>query len=56
MVGRKGYPPEFREDAVRLAQESGKSIKSVAKDLGISAESLHRWVRKAERPGKRSNT
>ena len=49
MVGRKGYPPELREEAVRLVQESGKSIKSVAKDLGISAESLRRWVRKAER-------
>jgi len=26
MVGRKGYPAEFREEAVRLVRESGKSI------------------------------
>lgn len=48
MGGRKGYPAEFREEAVRLVRESGKSIESVAKDLGIGSETLRRWVRRAE--------
>ncbi len=48
MVGRKGYPREFRQEAVRLVRESGKPLKNIAKDLGIGAETLRLWVRKAE--------
>lgn len=45
------YPPEFRSEAVRLLQEmrkDGKSISEVAKDLGVSTESLRRWSIQAE--------
>ena len=41
------YPQEFREEAVRLVRESGKSIGRVAKDLGISDQSLRNWVKRA---------
>lgn len=34
------YPPEFRAEAVRLVLESGKKMVEVARDLGISTESL----------------
>ena len=47
----QGHPPEFRAEAVRLAQEareSGKTVAQVAADLGISAETLRRWRRQAE--------
>src|SRR5690606_33666347 len=37
-----------REEAVRLVRESGKSIESVARDLGVGSETLRRWVRRAE--------
>lgn len=46
-----GYPPEFRAEAVRLAnlaKESGKTLAQVAKELGISSETLRRWRRQAE--------
>lgn len=33
---RPPYPPEFREEAIRLTKTSGDSIRQVAKDLGIS--------------------
>jgi transposase len=52
-VGRKHthYSTEFRAEAVRLAETSGQSIRSVAMDLGISNESLRRWIAQArERP------
>ena len=42
------YPPEFREEAVRLFHSSEKSFPQVAKELGIADESLRRWVRQAE--------
>lgn len=45
MVGRKGYPREFRQEAVRLVRESGKPLKNIAKDLGIGAETLRLWVK-----------
>ncbi len=45
------YSEEFRAEAVRLVATSGQSIRSVAKDLGISDESLRRWIASAhERP------
>ncbi len=52
-MGRKHthYSTEFRAEAVRLAETSGQSIRSVAMELGISNESLRRWIRLAhERP------
>ena len=45
------YSTEFRAEAVRLAATSGQSIRQVAMDLGISNESLCRWIALArERP------
>ena len=45
------YSTEFRAEAVRLAEVSGQSIRQVAMDLGISNESLRRWIaRSHERP------
>lgn len=42
------YPAEFRAEAVRLVRESGKTMTQIAKDLGISVESLRIWVRRQE--------
>jgi transposase len=44
----KGRPPryseEFRREAVRLV-ESGKPLKLIARDLGVSAATLRGWRR-----------
>ena len=45
---RPPYPPEFRAEAVRLVRTSGKTQKEIAADLGVSTESLRKWVRQAE--------
>jgi transposase len=44
------YPAEFRAEAVRLFVAGGgeRSFQEVATDLGISSESLRRWVRQAD--------
>ena len=60
---QKRYPPELKDRAVRLVQETiaetGESlgvVTRVARQLGIGEESLRNWVRQAEidrgrRPG-----
>ena len=42
------YPPEFRAEAVRLGRGSDKSIPALAADLGVSAEALRHWLRRAD--------
>jgi putative transposase len=45
---RPPYPDEFRLDAVRLVRSGGESVPKVAKDLGISDQTLRNWVRQAD--------
>ncbi len=40
------YPPEFKEEAVRLYRSSGKSIAQVAADLGVAHETLRTWLKR----------
>lgn len=39
------YPPKFRAEAVRLVRETGKTRAAVARDLGVSAETVRVCVR-----------
>ena len=48
---RKRYTKEFKEGAVRLVIEQGRSIADTSSSLGIAAWSLSRWVRDAKREG-----
>jgi transposase len=41
---RKKYDREFREGAVRIVRETGKSIAQVARDLGVHEGTLGNWV------------
>jgi transposase len=40
---QKTCTQEFKREAVRLAQTSGKPIAQVARELGISDTSIHQW-------------
>src|SRR5215218_8507584 len=43
------YPPEFKREAVRLVRSSpNRSVTQIAKELGVSDNSLHSWVRQTE--------
>lgn len=45
---RPPYPPEFREEAIRLARSSERSASEIARELGVSSESLRNWVKQSE--------
>ena len=42
------YPPEFRRDVVAVARRKEAPLTQIAKDFGISATCLHRWLKRAE--------
>jgi transposase len=44
---QKPYPPEFRREAVALYRSSGRPLKEIAHDLGVSSESLRIWVKQS---------
>ena len=41
------YSEEFNWGAVGLVESSGRSVNSVAKELGVKTESLRKWVLRA---------
>ncbi|MFI9436329.1 MULTISPECIES: transposase [Streptosporangium] len=46
------HPPEFKADAVALyLADPARTIVSVARDLGISPETLRLWARQAQPAG-----
>ena len=47
---QKVYTREFKEQAVQLAQTSGKPITQVARELGISDTSIHQWRKELAQP------
>ena len=50
-MSNQRYTPEFKDEAVRQVLERGYSVVEVSERLGMSAHSLHKWV-KAVKPDK----
>ncbi|MFE5112056.1 IS3 family transposase [Streptomyces sp. NPDC056663] len=46
-MGTYRYPAEFRADAVALVHSSGRPVSRIAEELGVNAETLRQWVKKA---------
>jgi len=42
------YPEAFRRDAVALVASSGRPVREIAVELGVSSESLRLWCKRAE--------
>lgn len=40
---RRNFDKQFKLDAVRLVTEGGRKVAEVARDLGISENTLHNW-------------
>jgi transposase len=45
---RPPYPEEFRREALELLKLTGKPVSQVAKDLGVSDQTLFNWRRQAQ--------
>jgi transposase len=48
---RRTYTAEFKREAIRLAETSGKSIKALERELGLGDSVLRVWIRKAQADG-----
>ena len=46
--GRHGYPPEFKEEAVRLVRRGELKKTRIAHDLGVTTETLTKWAKQDE--------
>jgi len=51
MEERKKYTREFKVEAMRLLNTSGKSGHEIEADLGIGSGSIYRWRRQLEDEG-----
>lgn len=52
--GQRTFTKEFKQEAVRLAQTSGKRITQVARDLGIADSTLHHWCKQQAEQGEQA--
>ena len=48
MPKKRKYTPEYRAEAVRLVGIGDRSVSEVARDLGISMQTLWQWVEQAK--------
>lgn len=48
---RRSYSREFKEEAVRLVVEGGRTGHEVALELGVPASSVNRWRKQLEADG-----
>jgi transposase len=42
------YPADFRAEAIRLARSSGRPRAQIARDLGMTAETLRLWLKQED--------
>jgi len=41
---RRGFTPEYKDEAVKLVINTGRTVAVVARELGIQESTLGRWV------------
>jgi transposase-like protein len=51
MQKRKKFTKEFKLEAIRLMEESGKPAAEVARELGIRRNQLYKWQEKLSKRG-----
>lgn len=51
MATRRQFTQEYKDQAVSLVLDSGRSIAEVAKSIGVHEMTLGKWVKKAKDSG-----
>ena len=51
MQQRRKYSREYKQEAVRLANEPGVTVSQIARELGINGGLLGKWRKQAETEG-----
>lgn len=51
MEKRQRFSAEFKREAIRMMQTSGKSVAVVTRELGIPRNRLHKWASDAQKNG-----
>ena len=51
MATRRNFTQEYKDQAVSLVLDSGRSIVEVAKSIGVHEMTLGKWVEKARESG-----
>lgn len=41
---RRNFTPEFKREAVKLAEQPGRSVSAVARELGVQRSVLKHWM------------
>ena len=41
---RRGFTPEYKDEAVKLVINTGRKVSTVARELGVQESTLGRWV------------
>jgi transposase len=41
---RRGFTPEYKDEAVKLVINTGRTVATVARELGLKEQTLGRWV------------
>nr|WP_198264039.1 transposase [sulfur-oxidizing endosymbiont of Gigantopelta aegis] len=47
----KSYTSEFKESAVKLANETDQPVSQTARELGVNVNTLHTWISKIFQTG-----
>ena len=51
MEKRQRFSAEFKREAIRLMQTSGKPAAALARELGVPRNRLYKWAQDAEKKG-----
>ena len=43
-IQRREFAPEYKDEAVKLVINTGRSVATVARELGLKEQTLGRWV------------
>lgn len=54
MSERREYTQEFKQESVRLSDDSEQTVAAVARDLGITPEILYRWRAESRKRGEQA--